>query len=437
MRRALAVDRPRSTARSLLETVEAVRGSITTAAADDVESREPREPRERNADGGTNAGELRASRDAGTERTPGRDRETERDSLRVLLVGPVQATGGIARYIDELRGRLPENVSVAVHDTAAPPGSGPLRFARGLVGALADAVRFPLRERPDVVHVHTAEQFSFLRKSAYVLLTRYLWGRPAILHVHGPTFDRFVAEASAPLRALQRRVFAASAAIVVLSPYWKRVLGPYLPAGKVVVLQNAIDTAEYEPRFDRESERAHVVFVSNHVPRKGIREFTEAVERLMGADADCRVTVAGSGPLDDHARRLGECYADVEYVGYVSEERKRELLCDASIYVLPAYAEGLPIGVLEGMAGGNAIVATDVGGVPDLVDEQGGRLVPPRDPEALADALALLVEAPETVREMGQRNTERVEAYTWERVIPRLVDLYEDVATERASAPSQ
>lgn len=359
-------------------------------------------------------------------------REAGRAPLRVLLVGPVQATGGIARYIDELRTRLPEDITVAVYDTAAPPGSGPIRFARGVLDALYDVLRFPLRERPDVVHVHTAEQFSFLRKSAYVLLTRHVWQRPVVLHIHGPTFDRFLADASIPLKTLQRTVFDACAAIVVLSPHWERVLSPYLPTGKVTVLRNAIDTDEYEPRFGDPDEngRAHVVFVANHVPRKGIREFTTAIDDLVRTGADCRVTVAGSGPLDHYAKDLAERYRQVSYLGYVSEERKREVLCEGSIYVLPAYAEGLPIGVLEGMAGGNAIVATSVGGVPDLVDEEGGRLVPPQDPEALAEAIGSLVEAPETVIGMGRHNADRVEEYTWRRVIPRLVELYESVAAE-------
>jgi glycosyltransferase involved in cell wall biosynthesis len=365
-----------------------------------------------------------------TEKEGESERSDARGELRVLLVGPVQATGGIARYIQELRGRLPESVAVAVYDTAAPPGSGPVRFVRGALGALGDALRFPFHDRPDVLHVHTAEKFSFLRKSVYVLLGRYVWGRPVVLHVHGPTFDRFVAEASAPLRALQRAVFAASARIVVLSPYWEEALSARLPAGKVVVLPNAIDTAEYEPRFD--AEVPHIVFVANHVPRKGIGEFAAAVSRVLDGGADCRVSVAGSGPLDGYAEELAGHYPEVSYLGYVSEEEKRELLCEASIYVLPAYAEGLPIGVLEGMAGGNAIVATAVGGVPDLIGESGGRLVPPRDPAALADALEALVAAPEDVREMGRHNAGAVEQYTWERVIPRLTDLYESVAAERS-----
>jgi glycosyltransferase involved in cell wall biosynthesis len=364
-----------------------------------------------------------------TESESDRDRgPAERRELRVLLVGPVQATGGIARYIGELRGRLPGSVAVAVYDTAAPPGSGPVRFARGAVGALLDALRFPFHDRPDVLHVHTAEQYSFLRKSVYVLLGRYVWGKPVVLHVHGPTFDRFVAEASAPLRVLQRVVFAASARIVVLSPYWEEALSTRLPAEKTVVLPNAIDTDEYAPRFD--AEPPHVVFVANHVPRKGIREFTDAVARALDGGTDCRVSIAGSGPLDHYAEDLAERYPEVSYLGYVSEEEKRELLCTASIYVLPAYAEGLPIGVLEGMAGGNAVVATAVGGVPDLVDKNGGKLVSPRDSDALADALETLVAAPEEVREMGRHNAEIVEQYTWERVLPRLIDLYETVVAE-------
>jgi glycosyltransferase involved in cell wall biosynthesis len=407
--------------RSLLEVLRSLFAAGPTTTNSDIEARDA---------GGANVGDVSPAR-RGSERTTADDHDrTDREPLRVLLVGPVRATGGIARYIDELRTRLPPAVAVAVYDTAAPAGSGPVRFVRGLVGALGDAVRFPFHPRPDVVHIQTAEEFSFLRKSAYVLLTRYVWDRPTILHIHGPTFDRFVSEASTPMRGLQRVVFAASTAIVVLSPHWQAVLGSSLPEHKVEVLRNAIDTTEYDPRF--EPSIPHVVFVANHVPRKGIREFTDAIERLMRRGANCRVSIAGSGPLDDRSERLAAEYDRVEYLGYVTETTKRELLCEASIYVLPAYAEGLPIGVLEGMAGGNAIVATAVGGVPDLVDESGGCLISPRDPGTLADAIADLVATPGRVGRMGRYNTERVENYTWERVLPRLIDLYERVAADSA-----
>lgn len=364
------------------------------------------------------------------DRSAGDVSTARRRRLRVLVVGPVQATGGIARYIAELRERLPETVTVTVYDTAVPQGSGTIRFIRGLVRSLADAVRFPFRRRPDLVHVHTAEYYSFLRKSAYVLLTKYVWRRPVVLHVHGPTFDRYVERASPPLRALQRLVFDASDAIVVLSPYWKRALEPYLPAEKVLVLPNAVDVDEYDPAFP---ETPHVVFVSNHYPRKGLVEFVEAIDRLKGNESDegvpaFRVSIAGSGPLSEHAERLADRYEGVEYLGYVSEAEKRRLLCAASIYVLPAYAEGLPIGVLEGMAGGNAVVATAVGGVPDLIDEDGGVLVDPGDERALADAIRSLLGAPDRTRAMGERNAARVQEYTWPRVISRLTDLYAALA---------
>lgn len=418
------IARRAASARSLLRIAVGAARRFLSASTEDVE------PRKAVESGGSDESAESDQGSKGTGTEPGRGgRPRKRGALRVLLVGPVQATGGIARYIEELRGRLPESVAVAVYDTAAPPGSGPVRFARGALGALLDALRFPFHDRPDVVHVHTAEQYSFLRKSAYVLLGRYVWGRPVVLHVHGPTFDRFVAEASAPLRVLQRVVFAASARIIVLSPYWKKALSTRLPAGKTVVLPNAIDTEEYEPRFDAEPPR--IVFVANHVPRKGTREFTDAIARLLDSGADSRVSIAGSGPLDHYAEDLAERYPEVSYLGFVPEAEKREVLCGASIYVLPAYAEGLPIGVLEGMAGGNAVVATAVGGVPDLIDEKGGRLVSPHDSEALADALEALVAAPEDVRQMGRHNAETAERYTWERVIPRLTELYETVAAER------
>lgn len=368
-------------------------------------------------------------RDRAEWKTGANDPSTVDPPFRVLVVGPVQATGGIARYIAELREHLPETVAVTVYDTAVPQGSGRIRFLGGVARSLADALRFPVRRRPDLVHVHTAGYYSFLRKSAYVLLAAYCWRRPVVLHVHGPTFDRYVAQASPVLRALQGVVFDASDAIVVLSPYWKRALEPYLPAEKVLVLPNAVDADAYDPAF---SETPHVVFVSNHYPRKGIKEFAGAIARLEeddDLDIDFRVSIAGSGPLSEHAERLADRYANVEYLGYVSEAEKRRLLCEASIYVLPAYAEGLPIGVLEGMAGGNAVVATAVGGVPDLIDEDGGVLVEPGNERALADGIQSVLAAPDRARAMGERNAIRVKEYTWPRVIDRLTDLY--VALDR------
>jgi glycosyltransferase involved in cell wall biosynthesis len=355
----------------------------------------------------------------------------------VLVVGTETVHGGITQYIHEQRERLPDSVAVSFYDMhSPPPGSGVRWAVRAAVLMVLAAVRFPFRQRPEVVHVHTSDGFSFYRAAGYVVVASWLWRRPVVVHVHGSSFDEFVADPPLPVAALQSVVFRASARVVVLSEYWHDVLAGRIDPGKLVVLPNAVDPDRYDPQFGAGPPR--VVFVSTLIDRKGIPEFLDAVDRLRSqVDARFRVDVAGDGPHADAVAALADRAETVTYHGYVSESRKHELLSEGSIYVLPTHAENLPIALLEGMAGGNAVVSTPVGGIPNVVGEDQGVLVAPGDVAALADALAGLLEAPDRVERMGRRNRRFVEANNaWDGAVDRLESLYLELATAERATPA-
>jgi glycosyltransferase involved in cell wall biosynthesis len=353
--------------------------------------------------------------------------------MDVLVVGVAgERAGGIAQYITEQQRHI-DDVDIRVYDTHTVTGESVLSFLRAVFVSLWTVLAFPFRRRPDVVHVHTSHRFSFYRSSLYVLVASYLWRRPVVLHVHGSSFDEFALTDSYAVAALQRVVFDASDRVIVLSEYWKDVLSLKVDEEKLFVLPNAVDASEYSPSFDH--EKPHVVFVSNHIDRKGIVGFVDAVDRLKCNDTSpFRVSIAGDGPLSDHAVELCANYDDAEYLGYVSEERKQSLLEEASIYVLPTHAEGLPIALLEGMAGGNAVVTTDVGSIPEVVGDRNGRLVTPGDVDGLKRALKDIVEDHDTATGMGEANRDLVvDEYTWTTASDRLVDLYAEIGEERTS----
>jgi glycosyltransferase involved in cell wall biosynthesis len=350
---------------------------------------------------------------------------TLRPEFEVLIVGPSNS-GGIASYVEEQTRRLGGTVTTRVHDSGAPPiGSGWRRFLRGLLTSLFAFLRFPLRDRPDVVHVHTSHRFSFYRKAAYALFAKYVWGVPLVLHVHGSSFDEFVATDSQAVATLQRLVFGASDEVIVLSEYWKDRVGVRTDPAKVRVVPNAIDPGAFRP--DPTDETPRIAFVSSLIERKGVDELAAAIEELSRRrPGGFEVDVAGAGPLSDRVERLeADCEA-VTYHGYVSERRKRSLLSEASVYVLPTHAEGLPIAMLEGMAGANAVVSTDVGSIPEVVGEDNGRLVAPGDVEGLTDALEELVSHPGRRRRMAETNRRLVEErYSWHSALEQLVAVYE------------
>lgn len=357
--------------------------------------------------------------------------------IDLLIVGPAgHDTGGVARYIDEHRRILPSGIGTRTYDVATPRGTGSTRFLRAVLGALWDMLRFPFRRRPDVVHVHTSHYLSFYLSAFYVLFASVAWRRPVVVHVHGSSFDEFVRTDLAPVAWLQSIVLGAADRVVVLSPYWRDVLSRRVPERKLVVLPNAVDPDEYDPRYD--VDPPHVAFVSNHIRRKGIEELTDAVDALLSEGLDFRTTIAGKGPLSDHARDLDERWESVEYVGYVSEAEKRAILNRASIYALPTHAEGLPIALLEGMAGGNALVSTRVGSIPDVVDASNGELIDPGDADALRAALRRLVADPERVARMARTNRELIETtYSWERTAERLVTLYGNLCAPARDRPGR
>lgn len=352
----------------------------------------------------------------------------------LLIVGPAgyrtDGTGGISRYIAEQCRHLDGRLSYDVIDTSIRTPTGPTGYLRALVTILRGWIAF-LFCRPDIVHVHTSHSISFLISAPYALLAGLLWRQPVVLHIHGSSFDDFVENASLPVVALQRAVFGASDAIVVLSEYWRNALSVRAPAEKLVVLPNAVDPTQYDP--GPSADPPHLAFVSNHIQRKGIVELTQAVDRLQEAGVEFRVTIAGAGPLSHHAAELAATHDTVEYAGFVSESRKRELLSEASIYVLPTYAEGLPIAILEAMAGGNAIVSTDVGAIPEVIDERNGAIVSPDDVEELTVALERLLSDPAQIEQMGQASRQRIEAtYAWDDVADDLLTLYARLTTDTA-----
>lgn len=349
--------------------------------------------------------------------------------IDLLIVGPAgHSTGGVSRYVTEQRRRLPASIGVSVYDIGVPKDRSPLGFLGAVLRSMGDLVAFPFRSRPDLVHVHSSHGFGFYRASLYLLFVAHLWRRPVVLHVHGSSFDDFVETENPALRTLQDLVFASSGTIIVLSEYWKRALAERVPEDKLTVAPNAVDASEYDPSF--ETAVPVVAFVSNHVERKGINELVTAIDRLMRSDAPAfRARIAGAGPESWRVERLAERYDDVDYLGYVSEAEKRALLGDASIYVLPAHAEGLPIALLEGMAGGNAVVATEVGSIPEVVGEENGHLVRPGDADQLTDALSDLIERPDDVEAMGRTNHRLVrDEYSWPNVSERLTKVYRSLA---------
>ncbi|MGH7507829.1 MAG: glycosyltransferase [Longimicrobiales bacterium] len=219
------------------------------------------------------------------------------------------------------------------------------------------------------------------------------------------------------------------------------------PAQTVRVAYNGVDTARFRPIVDRQALRQRlglpargigICMVSRIVREKGVVELVRAFERVSAALPDSWLAVIGDGPFRDglaaEVRRSG-LDQRVYLPGAQPNERIADWLNAADLFTLPSYNEGLPNVVLEAMACGLAVVATDVGGTAEVVaDGVTGTLVPPRDAVALASALLALATDDAARRRMAHNGLERIRGrFSWHQSARTLIDLYEDAMRSRAA----
>jgi glycosyltransferase involved in cell wall biosynthesis len=195
-----------------------------------------------------------------------------------------------------------------------------------------------------------------------------------------------------------------------------------LPPRRVQTVWNGIDTRRFafaDPRPD-----GPAVIVARLSPEKDIATLLHAVRRVVDADPAFRLEIAGDGPCLPELRRLAaELGLDgsVTFLGLVRDVPA--LLARAKLYVLSSISEGVSLTLLEAMACGLPVVATRVGGTPEVVvDETTGLLVPPGDPAALAAALNRTYRDADLAAALGRRGRARVEAHF---DIRRMVAAYE------------
>ena len=245
----------------------------------------------------------------------------------------------------------------------------------------------------------------------------------AFAYPDGVAAARLAADAGCPLIAIvlgsdinelaRRRVLQgqirnallqASTVIAVSDELRKRVAGLGIPANRIVVQRNGVDGQRFAVRDRHEArqqlgvpdDRALVCFVGNLVPEKGPDILLESFGgATAGALKNVQLAIIGDGPmrpmLTARAAELG--VADrVSFLGKLAPEHVALWLSSANVVCVPSRREGCPNVVLEGLASGRPIVASAVGGVPELLSDRSGMMVAAEDPAALGEALSLALQ---------------------------------------------
>ena len=223
-----------------------------------------------------------------------------------------------------------------------------------------------------------------------------------------------------------------AACVVVVSERWCAWMHRVTRNPHVVCIANPVGVPNATSVV---REPALVAFAGRYEAGKGIHELVTAMAGLAPSHPDLRLECAGSGDaraIERRAAQLG--IADrVTLREWIDPAQRDELLARASVFVLPSHAEGLPVSLLEAMAAGCPVIASAVGGVPDLVvDGVNGLLVPPGNAEALALAIHRVLRDPALAAQLSRCGRETVALrYAPEQSLAPLEAVYQQLGIGR------
>lgn len=390
---------------------------------------------------------------------------TPASRIRVARVIARLNIGGPAQHVIHLTARLPrdrfESVLLAgreaasegsMHDLAARSGVRPIAvpgLGRRLspvddLRSLIFLVRFFRRFRPHIVHTHTAKAGAIGRLAAR--LTRV----PLVVHTyHGHVFHGYFSRPmTAGFLAIERTLARSTSRLLTVSDSVKRELERYRigAPGQVAVLPLGLDLGRF---LDAESHagalrrelgvddrRPLIGIVARLVPIKRHEDFIAAAARVAARIPEALCLVVGDGERRAELEALVRRHGLEERVRFLGWRRDLDrLYADLDVVVLTSANEGSPVSLIEAMAAGRAVVATAVGGVPDLVEHGvSGLLGPPGDPASTAEAIVTLLGDPERRRAMGEAGRKRVrDAYGVDRLLSDMERLYAELLSGRAS----
>jgi phosphatidyl-myo-inositol alpha-mannosyltransferase len=382
--------------------------------------------------------------------------------MRIALVSPYSWTyqGGVNRHVEALAQQfLAQGDDVRVLAPWDPPGGLSRRLHRAAPTAQQPPDYLVPLGRTVGIGANGAVSNLSVFPDGLVRLRRELRaGRFDVIHVHEPPAPLISWDAStfrgAPVvgtfhaystKAIPnhiatllgaRRIFNQLSARIAVSEAaaWtgRRWFG-----GDYRIIPNGVDLGSAPQGPKAPADHMRLLFVGRAEERKGLPILLSAFEALI-EHVPSRLTVIGSDP-EEISRRVAnpEVAARIDAVGKVSDEELWRRLGDADLLVAPSLAgESFGMVLIEAFAAGTPVIASEIAGYRDVVsDDVDGVLVPPANPQALAEELQRLSLEPERRRAMGEAGRRSAERYAWPRIAAEVSDAYE-AAIEPAPEPS-
>ncbi|PWB75289.1 hypothetical protein C3F09_02710 [candidate division GN15 bacterium] len=283
------------------------------------------------------------------------------------------------------------------------------------------------RFKPNILHVHYALGFGLWGQVAHV--------RPTVISVWGSDIADTVS--SRLNRGLVRRALHYADWITATSQHLAEETSRLMPevTKKISVIPFGVTVPDICPTVPDNGGLVRLCYIKMHRPVYGPEVMIRAVEKALQNNPNIRLSIAGSGEMTEHLKqmvRLRGLENQITFTGYIPNYRMYQFIQEHDLMVMPSLREAFGVAALEAGACGRPIIASRVGGVPEVIlNGRTGLLVPPDDVDALATAITTLAADAAMRQTMGQAAFEYVrDNYSWNKSLDQMTTLYERLIDE-------
>lgn len=347
----------------------------------------------------------------------------------IVMIGPsLKSRGGIASVVSSYKDAGLFKKWPILYLNSHVEGSKGKKLGAAFTALKTFAGLLVLR-RAKVLHIHVARGTSFWRKAIFIVLA-YAGKCPVFVHLHSGSFPEFYWSTCGTVqKRIVRFILDHADYIIVLSSQWWTLLDGMTKNTKIMKIPNFIIEDQNET-VACEREKNSALFLGRMNAEKGFFDLLEAAAIVSQHIPTFKLRCGGEGDMNDVMSRIKKLGIDsnVELLGWIGNEERMKLLNSTTIFVLPSYSEGLPMAVIEAMSKGVPVVASSVGGIPDVIEDgKEGFLVRPGDVKGIAQALIRLLEDPALQVRVGQAGKCKVDRqFSAEQIVPNIEKLYRE-----------
>lgn len=294
---------------------------------------------------------------------------------------------------------------------------------------------FLLRDKSvKIVHIHSSSEGSFYRKYFFYKISK-LFKKKVIFHIHSGRFHNFYNDSNKFIKSLIEEVIDNSDALIVLSKHWESYFKKTFKNKNVYIVHNIVEKPVTTKKTYMKAGEINILYLGKIFKEKGIYELLDCiVENYKLLSPKIRLVVAGKGD-EEYTKK----YRDIDtkkiisFPGWIGKEEKIKALKNTDILILPSYNEGLPVSILEAMSYKLPIIATPVGGIPEvLLNKVNGLIIQPKSVEAIKEAITYYIDNPEDIAKHGDASFNMIQGYFPSEVKKSLVSIYTSVLNHHA-----